>query len=325
MMNNTARFTAQRALARPDPARDAFARDLTAALATRPRSISPKYFYDVQGSALFDRICDLPEYYPTRTEMAILRGQAGDIAAQMGPRAEIVEFGAGSCTKVRLLLDAMDAPARYLPIDISGEHLSVAAAGLRRDYPGLDVQPVVADYTQRLLLAARPPGAGQRVGFFPGSTIGNFTPAEAFYFLQVAAQVLRGGALLLGADLVKDPAVLHAAYNDAQGVTAAFNLNLLLHVNRLAGTDFRVRDWQHVALYDTTQHRIEMHLQARSSLVVQTPLGPRAFRAGERIHTENSYKWTVPRFAELLTAAGFSAPRYWLDADSRFAVFWAAR
>ena len=205
-------------------AADEFASELIAGLRATPRAVAPKWFYDQAGSELFDQICELPEYYPTRTELAILQRHAGDIAALAGPRAEIVEFGAGSCTKVRLLLDALQAPARYLPIDISGEHLQAAAAGLRRDYPGLDVQPVAADYTQRLLLPARDPGAGQRVGFFPGSTLGNFLPAEASYFLQVAAQVLRGGALLLGVDLVKDPAVLHAAYNDAQGVTAAVNL-----------------------------------------------------------------------------------------------------
>jgi len=322
MMNNTARFTAQRALARPDPARDAFARDLTAALATRPRSISPKYFYDVQGSALFDRICDLPEYYPTRTEMAILRGQAGDIAAQMGPRAEIVEFGAGSCTKVRLLLDAMDAPARYLPIDISGEHLSVAAAGLRRDYPGLDVQPVVADYTQRLLLAARPPGAGQRVGFFPGSTIGNFTPAEAFYFLQVAAQVLRGGALLLGADLVKDPAVLHAAYNDAQGVTAAFNLNLLARANRELAAGFRLEQFTHHAFYNAPLQRIEMHLVSRCRQRVEVAGQLFDFAEGETLHTENSHKFTIDGLRLLAQQAGFRPGPVWTDAQHHFSVHW---
>ncbi|MEO5669413.1 MAG: L-histidine N(alpha)-methyltransferase, partial [Ramlibacter sp.] len=197
------------------------------ALATRPRAISPKYFYDEEGSRLFDRICDVPEYYPTRTELAILADNANDIAAHMGPHAELVEFGAGSLRKVRLLLDAMDRPARYLPIDISGEHLAQAAAALQQEYPDLEVQTMVADYTQRLMMPPIWPGARRRVGFFPGSTIGNFTPQEALQFLKIASRVLRGGALLLGADLVKDPSVLHAAYNDAQGITAAFNLNLL--------------------------------------------------------------------------------------------------
>ncbi len=323
MMNNTARLAvAPRVTAGTDPAREAFAQDLAAALAARPRSISPKYFYDAQGSALFDRICELPEYYPTRTEMAILRGQAADIAAQIGPGAEIVEFGAGSCTKVRVLLDAMDGPVRYLPIDISGGHLAAAAAVLRRDYPGLDVQPVVADYTQRLLLPARPPGAGQRVGFFPGSTIGNFTPAEAFYFLQVAAQVLRGGALLLGADLVKDPAVLHAAYNDAQGVTAAFNLNLLARANRELGTDFDLDQFTHHAFYNAPLQRIEMHLVSRSRQSVVLAGRPHEFAEGETLHTENSHKFTIEGLRRLAQQAGFRPGPVWIDAQHQFSVHW---
>ncbi len=322
MMNNTARLTQPQAGARDDPLHGGFARDLAAALATRPRSISPKHFYDAQGSALFDRICDLPEYYPTRTEMAILRGQAADIAAQMGPRAEIVEFGAGSCTKVRVLLDALDAPARYLPIDISGEHLSVAAAELRLDYPGLDVQPVVADYTQRLLLPARLPGAGQRVGFFPGSTIGNFTPAEAFYFLQVAAQVLRGGALLLGADLVKDPAVLHAAYNDAQGVTADFNLNLLARANRELGTTFKLDQFTHHAFYNAPLQRIEMHLISRCKQRVELGGQSYEFAEGETLHTENSHKFTIDGLRTLAQQAGFRPGPVWTDAQHHFSVHW---
>lgn len=322
MMNHTARCALPRTDAHHDSSLDGFARDLAAALATRPRSISPKYFYDVQGSALFDRICDLPEYYPTRTEMTILRGQAADIAAQMGPRAEIVEFGAGSCTKVRVLLDALDAPARYLPIDISGEHLAAAAAELRRDYPGLDVQPVVADYTQRLLLPARLPGAGQRVGFFPGSTIGNFTPAEAFYFLQVAAQVLRGGALLLGADLVKDPAVLHAAYNDAQGVTAAFNLNLLARANRELGAQFRLDQFRHHAFYNAPLQRIEMHLISRCRQRVDFAGQSYEFAEGETLHTENSHKFTIDGLRTLAQQAGFRPGPVWTDAQHHFSVHW---
>jgi len=306
----------------PDAAQCEFARDLVNALAARPRAISPKYFYDAQGSALFDRICDLPEYYPTRTETAILQGHADEIAAQMGPRAEIVEFGAGSCTKVRLLLDAMDSPARYLPIDISGEHLAAAAAGLRRDYAGLDVQPVAADYTQRLLLPAAMPGSGQRVGFFPGSTIGNFTTPEALHFLQVAAQVLRGGALLLGADLVKDPAVLHAAYNDAQGVTAAFNLNLLARANRELGADFALDGFAHHAFYNAPLQRIEMHLISRRRQGV-TFAGERfEFAEGETLHTENSHKFTIDGLRALARRAGFTPGPVWTDPARLFSVHW---
>jgi dimethylhistidine N-methyltransferase len=300
----------------------AFAQDMRKALASRPRSISPKYFYDAMGSQLFDRICELPEYYPTRTELRILADNAREIGTQMGPRAEIVEFGAGSLRKVRLLLDAMDRPARYLPIDISGEHLAQSAAALQRDYPGLDVQPVVADYTQRLLLPAHVPGAGQRVGFFPGSTIGNFTPQEALHFLQVAGQVLRGGALLLGADLIKEPAVLHAAYNDAQGVTAAFNLNLLARANRELGTRFALDQFAHRAFYNAPQQRIEMHLVSRRRQKVA--LGGECYELdeGEALHTENSHKFTVEGLRALAMRAGFRPGPVWTDDDRFFSVHW---
>jgi dimethylhistidine N-methyltransferase len=300
----------------------AFAQDLMRALASRPRSISPKYFYDEQGSQLFDRICDLPEYYPTRTEIGILADNAGEIAAQMGRNAEIVEFGAGSLRKVRLLLEAMDQPARYLPIDISGEHLARSAAALQQDYPGLDVLPLVGDYTQRLLLPAAMPGAGRRVGFFPGSTIGNFTPAEALHFLQVTGQVLRGGALLLGADLVKDPAVLHAAYNDAQGVTAAFNLNLLARANRELGTRFVLDHFAHSAFYNAPQQRIEMHLVSRRRQKIA--LGGESYEIdeGETLHTENSYKFTIEGLRALATRAGFRPGPVWTDKDKLFSVHW---
>jgi dimethylhistidine N-methyltransferase len=299
-----------------------FEQDLLAALETRPRSISPKYFYDAEGSKLFDRICELPEYYPTRTELSILARHAGAIAAQMGPRAEIVEFGAGSLRKVRLLLDAMEAPARYLPIDISGEHLSASVAALQRDYRGLEVQPLVADYSQRVLLPAALPGAGQRVGFFPGSTIGNFNPQEALHFLQLAGQELRGGALLLGVDLIKDPAVLHAAYNDAQGVTAAFNLNLLARANRELGTRFMLERFAHSAFYNAPQQRIEMHLVSRQRQTVQW--GERSFEIeqGETLHTENSYKFTIEGLRRLAAQAGFEPGPAWTDPDQLFCVQW---
>jgi dimethylhistidine N-methyltransferase len=299
-----------------------FGRDMLSALANRPRAISPKYFYDAEGSRLFDRICELPEYYPTRTELGILARNAAEMASHMGPRAEIVEFGAGSLRKVRLLLDAMERPARYLPIDISGEHLARSAAVLQRDYPGLDVQPVIADYTQRLLLPASLPGAGRRVGFFPGSTIGNFTPAEALHFLQVAGQVLRGGALLLGADLVKDPAVLHAAYNDAQGVTAAFNLNLLARANRELGTRFALDQFAHSAFYNAPLQRIEMHLVSRTRQQVAWGAGHHEFEEGETLHTENSYKFTIDGLRALAVQAGFKPGPVWTDEDHLFSVHW---
>ncbi|MDI3381414.1 L-histidine N(alpha)-methyltransferase [Xenophilus aerolatus] len=300
----------------------AFGHDLARALAERPRRISPKYFYDVQGSQLFDRICELPEYYPTRTELGILTQRAGEIAAQIGPRAEIVEFGAGSLVKVRLLLDALQSPQRYLPIDISGEHLEAAADALRADYPGLAVQPIVADYTRPFALPPRLEGAGRRVGFFPGSTLGNFDPDEALAFLQQAARLLRGGGLLLGVDLVKRPALLHAAYNDAQGVTAAFNLNLLARANAELGTDFDLDGFDHAAFYNAPLRRIEMHLVSRRAQAVTLHGQRHAIEEGEAIHTESSHKFTIEGLRALAVRAGFGIGPVWTDPDRLFSVHW---
>jgi dimethylhistidine N-methyltransferase len=298
-----------------------FGRDLLDALSRRPRSISPKYFYDAEGSRLFDRICELPEYYPTRTEIGILERSAGEMAALAGSGAEIVEFGAGSLRKVRLLLQAFEAPARYVPIDISGEHLRDSAAVLRAEFPGLDVQPVVADYTQSLVL---PPASGQgrRIGFFPGSTLGNFTPDEALAFLRSAAGALRGGALLLGADLVKDPHVLHAAYNDAQGVTAAFNLNLLARANRELGANFVLPQFAHYAFYNAPLQRIEMHLVSRVQQSVAFAGERFTFEEGEALHTENSCKFTIAGLRDLAQRAGFRPGPVWTDPDRLFSVHW---
>jgi len=238
--------------------------EFVAGLRAQPRAIAPKWFYDAEGSRLFERICELPEYYPTRTELALLTQHAPGIADRIGPGAEIVEFGAGASVKVRLLLDALMAPRlsarRYMPVDISGEHLVEAAAALRADYPGLAVEPVVADFTAALAL---PAGVGRRVGFYPGSSIGNFDPEAAVALLSRFRGWLAGGPLLIGVDLVKDPALLHAAYNDASGVTAAFNLNLLARANRELGADFDLEGWAHSAFYQPALRRIEMHLVSR--------------------------------------------------------------
>jgi dimethylhistidine N-methyltransferase len=299
-----------------------FAGDLMAALAARPRAISPKYFYDAEGSRLFDRICDLPEYYPTRTELAILRRCAPEVASLAGPGAEIVEFGAGSLRKVRLLLQAFDAPAAYLPIDISADHLGEAAAALRAEFPRLEVHPVAADYTLPLLLPMQRVATSRRIGFFPGSTIGNFTPEEAVAFLRQAAEVLRGGALLLGADLVKDPQVLHAAYNDAQGVTAAFNLNLLARANRELGAGFALDRFAHYAFYNAPLARIEMHLVSRERQAVHLGGQRFEFEEGETLHTENSYKYTVESLRALARRAGFRPGPVWTDPERLFSVHW---
>ncbi len=303
-----------------------FATDLLAALRQSPRSIAPKYFYDAEGSRLFDQICDLPEYYPTRTETALLHERAAEIARHIGPNADLIEFGAGAMTKVRILLAALAAaaslPSRYVPIDISGEYLNEAAVGLRDQFPALRVEPLAADYGHGLAVPASPPGTHQRVGFFPGSTIGNYTPDEAVEFFRMAAGVLRGGALLIGADLIKDPGVLHAAYSDAQGVTAAFNLNLLARANRELGADFNLAQFAHSAFYNAPLQRIEMHLMSCVRQQVTVCGETFSFEEGETLHTENSCKFTVESLRGLARKAGFTPGPVWTDAGKQFSVHW---
>ncbi len=290
-------------------------------LAQRPRRIAPKFFYDAAGSALFDRICELPEYYPTRTELGLLRRHARDIARCVGDDADIVEFGAGSGLKARLLLEALRRPRRFIPIDISADHLHAAAARLEADYPGLAVQPLAADFTQPLALPAPLPGT-RRIGFFPGSSIGNFEPGEALAFLREAAALLGGGGLLIGVDLVKDPALLHAAYNDAAGVTAAFNRNLLLRANRELGTAFEPERFAHYAFYEPRQQRIEMHLVSLGEQQVEWQGRRHAFADGESIHTEDSYKYSVDGFQVLARSAGFEPRECWCDEQRLFSLHW---
>ena len=309
-----------------ETAETAFAKDLLAALKQTPRSIAPKYFYDMEGSRLFDQICDLPEYYPTRTELSILRHCAPEIASHMGAHAELVEFGAGSLTKVRLLLDAMQSPSRYVPIDISGDHLADAVTALTADYPALQVLPIVADYTKAFELPPSKAGVGQRIGqrigFFPGSTVGNFTPPEAVEFFRMAAKVLHGGALLVGADLIKDPGILHAAYSDSQGVTAAFNLNLLARANRELAADFDLTQWAHSAFYNAPLQRIEMHLMSCARQAVHIQGQTFSFEEGETLHTENSYKFTIDSLRALAVLGGFTPGPVWTDTDKRFSLHW---
>jgi dimethylhistidine N-methyltransferase len=296
-----------------------FAEEFLAGLRAQPRSVAPKWFYDAEGSRLFEQICELPEYYPTRTELALLDRIAPEVAARMGPGAEIVEFGAGASVKVRLLLDALSSPRRFVPVDISREHLLAAAAALRADYPGLAVEPVVADFTTALAL---PPPLGRRFGFYPGSSIGNFDPEAAAALLRRFRGWLAGGALLIGVDLVKDPALLHAAYNDARGVTAAFNLNLLARANRELGADFDLQAWAHSAFYQPQFQRIEMHLVSLRSQAV-TLLGERfEFDEGQSLHTEYSYKYTVAGFQALARRAGFEPVQAWTDGARRFSLHW---
>jgi dimethylhistidine N-methyltransferase len=290
-------------------------------LAASPKAIPPAYFYDTYGSELFEQICELPEYYPTRTELSILQRYAGEMAKRIGPSAQVVEYGAGASQKVRVLLDALEDPVAFMPVDISGEHLSEAAERLAADYPGLEVTAVVADYMRPFAVPAPRRPAKVQAALFTGSTIGNFAPDDALAFLrQVARRLAGGGALLIGADLRKDPSVLHAAYNDSAGVTAAFNLNLLSRINRELGGDFDLRAFDHYAFYNPRDFRIEMHLVSRRSQRVGVAGRTFNFAPGESIHTENSYKFDIDGFRALARRAGFVPEAVWTDDDRRFSV-----
>jgi dimethylhistidine N-methyltransferase len=305
-----------------DEASEAFARDLVSGLSRRPREIPCKYFYDARGSELFDRICRLPEYYQTRTETALLRDHASEIARLMGPHVELIEFGAGSLAKVRILLNALDTPQSYVPIDISGDYLLDVVVGLEEDYPDMTLRPVIADFTQGLTLPAREMAVSRRVGFFPGSTIGNFTRDAAVAFLKNAAKLLKGGGLLIGTDLVKDPAILHAAYNDQAGVTAAFNKNLLLRANRELGANFDLNQFAHYASYNPSGMKIEMYLVSLARQTVRVTGEAIRFAQGDAIHTEDSHKYTIEGFTELAAEAGFAPRKSWTDEHKLFAMHW---
>ncbi|MGE0256235.1 MAG: L-histidine N(alpha)-methyltransferase [Alphaproteobacteria bacterium] len=301
---------------------DDFQAAVVAGLALPQKRIPSKFFYDEAGSRLFDAICELPEYYPTRSELSVLAARAGEIAALAGPGASLVEFGSGSSVKVRLLLDAMQAPAAYLPVDISREHLLAAARRLAADYPAVPVIPVCADYTRPFELPAVR-GERSRVGFFPGSTIGNFSRAEAKGFLEsVAGDLGHGAGLLIGVDLRKDAAILRAAYNDAAGVTARFNLNLLVRANRELGADFDADGFAHEARWLEDEGRIEMHLVARHAQTVTVGGRGFAFTKGESIHTEDSHKYSVGEFQTLAAAAGWTPRAHWTDENGLFSVHW---
>jgi len=299
-----------------------FMHDMQTALSQTPKRISPKYFYDQNGSTLFDRICELPEYYPTRTEISILQAHANDIAICMGEHADIIEFGAGSLHKIRLLLNAANKPSRYVPMDISGAHLQAASTELKTDFPHLKIHPLVADYTQAWHLPAPLDGEGRRVAFFPGSTIGNFSPLQAQEFFQNCVSHLSGGALLIGVDLIKSPSVLHAAYNDSQSVTATFNLNLLVRANRELGCDFDLSQYAHSAFYNAPMRRIEMHLLSLRSQVVHLNGVAYAFEQGETLHTEYSHKFTIEGVQGAAQLAGLQAGPYWTDPQKYFALLW---
>jgi L-histidine Nalpha-methyltransferase len=283
---------------------------------------SPKYLYDALGSRLFEAITELPEYYPTRVEAAIFEQFLPDIAAAVGMGHTLIDLGAGNCEKAARMFAALQ-PAKYVAVDISVDFLKQALTSLQRQNPALPMLGLGMDFSSNLLLPAEV-GAGSRLFFYPGSSIGNFTPSDALPFLKQIHTACDGqGGLLMGVDLVKSSAVLQAAYDDALGVTAAFNRNMLLHINKLLGSDFNIAQWQHRALFNTKLSRIEMHLDATQDLMVRWPGGERKFAKGEGIHTENSYKYTVESFAQLLKNAGFQNVKPWQDSNQQFCVFWA--
>ncbi len=298
--------------------REEFRRAVLDGLSARPRAIPAKFLYDARGSALFDDICELPEYYLTRTETAILKQRAAEIGRRAGPGCALVEFGSGSSVKSRLLIEALPKLALYAPIDISRQHLDATAAGLRRDYPKLRVEPVCADF-----MGPVPPieSTGRRLGFFPGSTIGNLTPQEATAFLRNVRSLLGDdGALVLGADLRKDPQRLHDAYNDSAGVTAAFTLNLLRRMNRELKATFDLSAFAHEAFYDEAKGRIEIYVRSLEPQTVSIDGKRFEFAAGERVHTEYSYKYDAAGLAALAASGGFRIAETWTDPERLFAV-----
>jgi dimethylhistidine N-methyltransferase len=299
----------------------AFATDVLAGLGTTPKRVPAKYFYDETGSRLFEQITEVPEYYPTRSEMQALRDHAAEIAALIPAGAALVEFGSGSTKKARIVLNAARPLAAYVPVDISGEMLAREAAELRADHPRLKVLPVVADFCFPFDLPREAKAAPERVGFFPGSTIGNFEPHEAAAFLRNAARILGPkSTLIIGADLIKDVDVLNAAYNDAAGVTAEFNLNLLTRINRELGGTFRRACFEHHAFFNRARSRIEMHLASLKRQKVKVMGETIDFRAGETIHTENSYKYSVDSLRALARGVGWLPAGVWTDTQGYFSI-----
>lgn len=304
----------------PYQAHDSIGAEALRGLMGNPKTLPPKLFYDRAGARLFEAICELPEYYLTRTEIGILRAHAPDIAERSGEQAALIEYGSGAGVKVRVLLDHLKNPAAYVPVDISMEQLRAVSVERARQYPRLRVAPVCADYTTRFALPALPTEA-RRVAFFPGSTIGNLHPAEATAFLhRIRATIGPHGALILGVDRRKDPAALRAAYNDAAGVTAAFNLNLLTRLNRELGADFDLATFRHRAHFNAVASRIEMHLESTVAQQVDVAGTPIEFERGETILTECSYKYDLPFLEAVVRPAGFEIADLWSDERDWFWV-----
>ncbi len=287
------------------------------------KELPSKYLYDERGARLFERITSLADYYPTRVEAQIMARHIDEIVDAIGSGAMLIDYGSGNSAKARQLLERLERPTAYIPIDISREQLMAATAQLREDFPHMEILPVVADYTRsfELPLPSHPPQ--RRVAFFPGSTIGNFEPLLAERFLERMADTCGpDGGLVIGADLAKVPAVLHRAYNDGDGVTAEFNGNILHHVNRALGADFDSGAFVHYAPYNPTERRVEMHLVSLAEQTAHVGDTPISFETGESIWTESSYKFTRAAFEEMAAAAGFEPQRAWLDERHWFGIFY---
>ncbi len=300
-----------------------FVADVVAGLSSNPRALPCKYFYDERGAALFQKICELPEYYITRTEIDILDRNRAEIASQLGPNIQLIGLGTGAGTKTRILIEALTNPAVYVPVDISETQLRESTALFWKIFPELEILPVCADYLQPVVLPQALHKAARNIVYFPGSTIGNFGPDEAIEFLRRAANVCReNGGLLLGVDLKKDAGVIEAAYNDSAGITARFNLNLLERVNRDLGADFDIDQWQHRAIYNSNAGRIEMYLISEVDQFVHVAEHKFHFRRGEKITTEYSYKYAPEEFAALAGKAGFEFAHMWSDDARLFGAFY---
>lgn len=295
-------------------------------LGQTPKVLSPKYFYDEVGSRLFEKITELPEYYLTRTELSIMRRHIGEIVRLVGPQASLIEFGSGSSTKTRILLENLDHLAAYVPVDISRDHLVAAAEGLALEFPHIEVLPVAADFTQPFDLPQPRVMPLRNIVYFPGSTIGNFSPAAAEALLEVMYEEAKeGGALLIGVDLKKDKAILERAYNDSAGVTALFNLNMLRRLNNEFGANFDPGRFEHRAVYREAPGRIEMHLVSKRRQVVRVAGREFRFEEGESIRTECSHKYTPEEFAEMARRAGFVVDTVWMDPERLFSVQYCLR
>jgi dimethylhistidine N-methyltransferase len=287
----------------------------------KPKQISPKFFYDERGSQLFDAICEQPEYYPTRTELGIMEDNLDEMADLIGPDVSLIEYGSGSSTKTRLLLDRLEQQAAYVPVDISREHLVSTAEQLAADYPGIEVLPVCADFTQPFDVPVGSRAAARNVLYFPGSTIGNFAKPAALELMKVMREEAgEDGGLLIGVDLVKPKDILEPAYNDAAGVTADFNLNLLRRLNREHEADFELDSFRHQAVYDEDQDRIEMRLIALDQQTVSIGAETLEFAKDEYIVTEHSHKYRLEQFAEFASKAGFKVREVWTDDEDLFSV-----